>query len=368
MARLLGDLAANLAANGFRPALAGVSAESGHLFEERNGVLLSNRDAGNSRNANLITRALRLPLTWRAMIEAAQMVVRRDGPPDIVISLTDPPLLALLGDRIARRHAIPHIHWCMDLYPEILEAAGLLPAWNPLYKGLRGLAHGAMRRADCVVSIGRCMTERLSAAGCETVTIPNWRFVELSTRRPAWDAPFKVLYSGNIGRAHDFSALAEAVRLQGSDDKIQWRVRGSGPCAEEIGRLLPVAPPLTEEAYTDGLESASAHLITLKDTFLGLSVPSKLYNATAVPRPIIFVGPAESDTAMIIREKGLGAVVRPGDGRQLLETVRSFADDHVLWGETAARVAAFAETNGLEEAAPRFIEVLNALLRSKADG
>src|SRR5687768_5771191 len=44
--------------------------------------------------------------------------------PDVVISGSSPPCLAVFDDRVARRHRARHLHWAMDVYPEIAVALG----------------------------------------------------------------------------------------------------------------------------------------------------------------------------------------------------------------------------------------------------
>jgi hypothetical protein len=57
---------------------------------------------------------------------------------------------------------------------------------------------------------------------------------------------------------------------------------------DELGRLL-VTP--------------HAHLITLRDEFVGYVLPSKVYGCIASGRPVLFVGSAASDVDLLCRER-----------------------------------------------------------------
>ena len=58
--------------------------------------------------------------TFYASLLVRLMMMRRS--PDIILSLTTPPYLGLLGKIAAWRHHCRHAHWIMDLYPDVLLA------------------------------------------------------------------------------------------------------------------------------------------------------------------------------------------------------------------------------------------------------
>jgi hypothetical protein len=53
------------------------------------------------------------------------------------------------------------------------------------------------------------------------------------------------------------------------------------------------------------LLSADAHLITLRDAFVGFVMPSKVYAALELRSPVVFVGSSESDVDLLARQAGL---------------------------------------------------------------
>ena len=95
----------------------------------------------------LLWRALRLPRV------------------DVVVTLTDPPLLLLLGVLLKIFKGSRHIHWAQDLYPELAEEMKVLPPGGLIARTLRGLSTGGLRHADRVIAVGRCMKARLVARG-----------------------------------------------------------------------------------------------------------------------------------------------------------------------------------------------------------
>jgi hypothetical protein len=119
-----------------------------------------------------------------------------------------------------------------------------------------------------------------------------------------------LLYSGNYGIAHEVETVVEGYRrhhLHGSGRVRLW-LSATGEGAEEVAsrlerqqlpfhRSLPV--PLARLAGL--LRAPHAHLITLKDPFVGYVMPSKIYACLESRRPILFVGSAESDVDLLAR-------------------------------------------------------------------
>ena len=73
-----------------------------------------------------------------------------------------------------------------------------------------------------------------------------------------------------------------------------------------FGRLVAKIParrgPVALERLAGLLEAPDGHLVTLKDSFVGYVMPSKIYACIESKRPIIFCGSAESDVDLLARE------------------------------------------------------------------
>jgi hypothetical protein len=56
------------------------------------------------------------------------------------------------------------------------------------------------------------------------------------------------------------------------------------------------------ERLSSLLLAPDAHLVTLRDSFVGYVMPSKIYACIASRKPVIFVGSADSDVDLVTRE------------------------------------------------------------------
>jgi glycosyltransferase involved in cell wall biosynthesis len=151
---------------------------------------------------------------------------------------------------------------------------------------------------------------------------------------------FRVLYAGNLGRAHPVSTILEAATiLQVQHPEVEFVFVGDGPIHERLAmerakrgldniRLLPTQPP---ERLRELMQSGDVHLISMKSEATGMLVPSKLYSALAAERPCIFIGPEQSETGRVIHDYHAGSVVPQGNPAVLADTIRTYLTDGNAW-------------------------------------
>jgi glycosyltransferase involved in cell wall biosynthesis len=110
--------------------------------------------------------------------------------------------------------------------------------------------------------------------------------------------------------------------------------------AEEL-RLTNVCfrEPMPKEAMPTLVAEADMCLAPLK-TYIPGAVPSKIYEAMACGRPVVFVG--EGEAAEIVGQNRAGLIVRPGDVDGLAASLRQLTEDGELrqrLGESGRRAA-----------------------------
>jgi len=297
-----------------------------------------------------VTRAVALPyfrkslplraLSTLSLYPAMHLAAAKTKDPDAVLSLSDPPLISTIGDRIARARSIPHVVWGQDLYPEVAVAAGVLRAGGAVERILRKFAKRALRRASRVILPGRCMRENLTQVhgeGVASVVIPNWSLP--ATSQPtaseirslrgklAPAASKLLLYAGNLGRVHEFETILTAMSLL-NDSAWHLAVVGSGNQERAVRKRIHSLPnvslhaPITRDDLPIMLAAADVHLVTLAEPFAGLVVPSKTITAIGAGKPVIFIGPRRSEAARFLEETGSGRVFGNGDSREIAATLR----------------------------------------------
>jgi glycosyltransferase involved in cell wall biosynthesis len=237
----------------------------------------------------------------------------------------------------------------MDIHPEIEVALGILPAG--VARVLGPFDRASHERAEFVVALGSCMKERLLAKGVPEPlirTIPVWsrkdelepiarRDNELASELGIGDE-FVVMYSGNAGLAHRFEEVLEAMERLDDDRGIEFVFIGGGPRKPEIlagangrrnFRYLDYQP---RGELTRSLSLGDVHLLTMRGDMAGLVVPVKLYGIMAAARPVVMMGPRDSDTARTIERERIGRVIDPdelgsGAAATLVETLQALRGD-----------------------------------------
>jgi glycosyltransferase involved in cell wall biosynthesis len=110
------------------------------------------------------------------------------------------------------------------------------------------------------------------------------------------------------------------------------------------------------------LNGCDASLISFMPGMAGVSVPSRMYNVLAAGKPILAVADDGSELEMLVREHGVGWVVRPDDVDGLVRTVESLLDRRQDLPAIGGRARALAEREcRLETVVDRYADLVREL-------
>lgn len=324
--------------------------------------------------SRLLPRALNY-LTYLAQSLRAGLQQPR---PDVILCLTDPPMLADVGLLLARRFRTPLVVASQDVFPEV--AIELRRLENPaLVWALRRLVEFYLARADRVIAIGETMRTRLEEKGAPRErlrVISNWVEASAITPQPKdneWARAlgladkFVVMHSGNVGHAQNLDALVRAATFLRDLEDLRVAVIGAGArhadLVELAGRLeaesvsfLPYQP---RELLSQSLSSADVHVVGLARGLSGYVVPSRLYGIMAAGRPVIVAADADSETALLVQAVGAGVVVPPGRPELLADMIRRIRDGEFDLADMGRRAREYVVTEADKPiAVGRYREVL----------
>jgi len=202
-----------------------------------------------------------------------------------------------------------------DFHPECLIAElGRTPWWLALF---RRWTIFLRKRVDRFEVLGEDQRRRLREIGIPDERIELKRDgppvaitpeTEPLPRPPELAGKVALLYSGNFGVAHDDATFVEGYtrhHREGSGRVVLW-LNATGAKADRVEaelrrRGLPVyrSRPVPLENLARLLVTPDAHLITLRDEFVGYVLPSKVYGCIASGRPLVFIGDSESDVHLL---------------------------------------------------------------------
>lgn len=264
--------------------------------------------------------------------------------PDVVVTMTDPPIIGVIGVLTAVRFRRPFVQLCHDLYPDIAVALGKLrnPVIVRIWRALNRLVRG---RADTLVVVGRDMREKLAQEGVDPaklVFIPTWANLQTVKRadierireRMAWNDVFIVMHAGNMGLPQNLGTLIDAAERLRSYNDIAIVFLGDGGAKAELVRtvqqrglsnvvFVPYRPKEEAQAL---MAAADVHVISLVPGLWGCATPSKTYGIMATGRPFIAAVDPGSEPARIVEEFGCGLHVPPSDPRALADAIVGIRD------------------------------------------
>jgi colanic acid biosynthesis glycosyl transferase WcaI len=302
--------------------------------------------------------------------------------PDVVLTMTDPPVVAVAAAVASTVHKVPFVYVNQDVFPEVGVALGRIRQ-PTLVRSLTALNRSLRRRAASVVAIGRDMERRLVALGCDPAkieVIPNWtdgslvRPLEGPSRlrgRCGWDDRFVVMHSGNVGLSQDLDTLIAAADLLSAEPDVVFAIVGEG--ASKAAVMADVArrglgnveflPYQPKDDLSDSLGAADLHVVGLKRGLAGYIVPSKVYGILAAGKPYVAAVEPGTEPALIAEEHACGVRVEPGDPGALAAAIREMQGAPLDEMGTNARKA-------LEERFERRIatESYRRLLEALAEG
>jgi glycosyltransferase involved in cell wall biosynthesis len=264
---------------------------------------------------------------------------------DSVVVLTTPPMVAAIPLLVSRLRHFRVVFWSMDVYPEL--AFRLEAVRRESFGGriLSRIAEWILRSADVTIALGDSMAGLLRKAGAQNVeVVHNWadetaivpmKPTERSSRAEwGWTRRFVLLYSGNLGLAHEFeTVIAAARRLSSEMPNILFAFIGVGPRLNEVRQATRDLSNVEFRDFVpraklgESLAAADVHVVTLRPGMAGLLVPSKIYGILAAGRPTIYVGPAEGEIHDIVTTGRCGASIRNQDVDGLVGAIRDYACD-----------------------------------------
>jgi colanic acid biosynthesis glycosyl transferase WcaI len=287
-------------------------------------------------------------LSYASFLAGAVVAGFRVGRPDIVLTLTTPPLTSVFGRLLKLSRGCRHFIWEMDVYPDIAVDLGVLKRYSMATCVIGALADWSRRNADGIIVLGEDMKARLIARDIPEHKIhvaENWADAAEIVPVPFLEGPLVVYYSGNFGLAHDIDTIAAAVKALANDFRFRFIFAGDGIRREQMKNVCR-EPSISNVSFRPhcsrfelGMSLAQGHLglVTQLPQTCGSIVPSKTYGIMAAGRPILYIGPREGTPARIIERFQCGWQINPGDRDGLIGLLHKLESERSLIVEAGAR-------------------------------
>src|SRR5215510_1541584 len=330
--------------------------------ECRNGVHIVRAIGSTLDPQQFVGRATNY-ISYFASAAVKGLAIRR---PDVVVALTDPPIIGLAALAAAAKARAPFV-----FRSDTVDAA------------LTQVNRFLVRKATRIVALGDTMKRRLvdgkGADPAKVTVIHNWADCGSVVPGPR-DNPFArqhglvdrfvVLHAGNIGLSQNLEIVLHAAEQLRDRPDVVFVFVGDGAKKKELQDIaerrdlrnvvfLPFQP---REMMDQSYATADVSLVSLKRGLAGVIVPSKVYNVLASGRPCIAAVEPDCEVADIIHRHDCGFVIGPGDASALRARILELTADR----ERAVAMGMRARRAALHFDRPRQVAAYDAVLREVA--
>jgi glycosyltransferase involved in cell wall biosynthesis len=348
-------------------------------WEEAAGIRVLRVMTYLSANAGFLKRTLNY-LSYMVSSTLLSSLVRKV---DVVISTSPQFFCGMAGLWVAGLKRRPWILEVRDLWPESVSAVGAIRNRHVI-KALESAETFLYRRADHIVSVTRSFKHHIAARGVDPERISVLtNGADLSQYQPLCredgirtklnlEGKFIASYLGTHGMAHGLDTVLRAADLLRGEKNIVFLLVGGGA---ERDRLLArrdemglenvlMLPQQPKEQMPHFLAASDACMVLLKKQDLFKTViPSKIFEAMAMERPIILG--VEGESKGIIEQGNCGLCIEPENEHDLAESVLRLSRDPGVGIQMGLNGRRFVrERYDRDALAKRYLEVIAAVAES----
>ena len=272
------------------------------------------RVKGVSENKkSTLSRVIKFLFISRRLFQVAKKSVK-DG--DVVFMVSNPFPLILSMAKLKKSRDFRLVMLVHDVFPE-----GMLLRFHItgfLAKMLMNKFNHAYAKADTLISLGRDMCDlldRKTEGKTKIVQIENWADIENIHplgRQP--DDKIVLQYAGNIGGAQGLKEIIEIIK-EAENPQLRFDIWGTGTMEDSLKRYvnenglqeaISFKGPFFRSQQEQVLNACDLALVSLNKNMYGRGVPSKTYNILGAGKPVLYIGPSNTEIGLMVKEEGVG--------------------------------------------------------------
>ena len=350
-----------------------------HAWEEKDGIRVLRVGTYLSANKGFVKRTA----NYVSFMLSAMAQCWRVKDVDLVVSTSPQFFCGMGGYFVSRFKGCPWVLEIRDLWPESIIAVGAIKN-RRVIKALEGIESFLYRKADHIISLTNAFKRHIMGRGiaAEKINVvtngadlerysPGERMNEARTELRLGEDVFLASYIGTHGMAHGLGTIMRAAKRLENEPGIRFLLVGDGAEREKLLRekealglhnviMLGQQP---KERMPEFLAASDACLVLLiKSELFKTVLPSKIFEAMAMKRPIILG--VEGESRELLEEGGCGLCIEPENDQELAEAVLRLAREPVLTAALGDRGAEFvARRFDREVLAMAYLGVLEEVAR-----
>ena len=256
----------------------------------------------------------------------------------VLVNQLSPVMMAKAGVKYAKKHGVPLVMYCLDLWPESLCTGGIRKG-SFVYNVFHKVSGRLYRACDRILMTSQGFEKYLS----EEFGIEKDKLCYLPQYAEGlFDAPaaeindangiINLLFAGNVGAAQRVDLIVRAAAVTEKKGlPVRWHIVGDG---SELAACKQLATELgVENVIFHGRHpveempmfyaKADAMLLTLDDDeVISYTLPGKIQSYMAAGKPVI--ASANGETPRTIKDAGCGLCAAAGSAESLAEVAERF--------------------------------------------
>ena len=264
----------------------------------------------------------------------------------IFVFQTSPVLVGIPSSLISFLKKTPQVIWILDLWPESLEALGILKyTWQKFF--LRKLVNFIYFRSSYLLCQSKSFITEISKQNIDQnklIFFPAWSDSEILKKNNLF-APeiktkkgfFNIIFTGNIGEAQDFPSIIRAFKIlkERNIKNLRLIIIGEGRMKDwvkkevelqKLSEIIEVYGKYPLHRMNSFFKHADALLVTLSNKKLfSMTIPGKIQTYLAAGIPII--GMVNGEAADLLLEAKVGKVCNAGNYRKLADIIVSLSKE-----------------------------------------
>lgn len=294
--------------------------------------------------------------------------------PDIIVGSSPHLLVALAGWIVSVYKRKPFVFELADIWPASVVGVGAMKK-NSFIRLLERLELFLYRRADRIIALTHAFKHNLVSRGIDGEKIavvrngvdqlrylPNIRNQELETLYNLKNK-FVIAYIGNHGPAQGLDKIVSVLPHLTNHPNIHFLFVGDGAARNELIKHANVSqltnitfvPRQDKSNIANYWDLCDVALISLSNNAVFAEViPSKLFEAMAKNKPILYIGP-EGEAQQIIIDEDIGICCLPQQQEKIIHAIEKLHNDKALYNKFTANTLHSVKNYSREQQAEKFI-------------
>ncbi len=257
---------------------------------------------------------------------------------DVVYSMSLSPIISVSAANVySRKHKVPHLLHCVDLWPESTVVTKNIKYNGLLYRFLLSWSRRIYRQTTEIVigspSFKTYFDEVLKIKDKGLTYIPQPALVNSCKEEPImYEKGTHIVYAGNLGSLQLLDLLIDTAEQLKSQGSFFFHVIGMGSMKDHFVKELKLRTledrvfyhgPMPSQKAAAYFANADALWVSLKNEgIVGKTIPNKLIMYLAFGKPI--VGVVQGDSKALLQETG-GAILGNENSNDISDKIVRFS-------------------------------------------